>query len=66
MTMSRRDHRFGVWQKQPRVDTWPPRRTGPKQFTPACECDELPWDDCEHTRDEAADREIDGLLDRLL
>jgi hypothetical protein len=24
-------------------------RTGPKVFTPMCDCDALPWDDCEHT-----------------
>lgn len=24
-------------------------KTGPKVFMPLCNCNELPWDDCEHT-----------------
>jgi hypothetical protein len=26
-----------------------PAITGPSVFIPLCECDALPWDDCEHT-----------------
>lgn len=26
-----------------------PRTTGPKFFVPLCDCDVLPWEDCEHS-----------------
>lgn len=28
-------------------------KTGPKVFTPLCDCDALPWEDCEHTEAQA-------------
>jgi hypothetical protein len=31
------------------------RVTGPKEVTPLCSCDVLPWEDCEHTANDDAE-----------
>lgn len=38
-----------------------PAKTGPKIFVPLCNCDVLPWEDCEHT-DALADKAMRNIL----